>query len=197
MNFVSTAISATEIFAELRSGRAALNCRVFLLLALVLISLQFGSIAVCGQPDDQDIAPPPLKFVSKEDLTQLNAVPDVKKRTKLALELMAGRLKQAETLHAGEQYDDMFKQLGGFHGLMDNTLAFLDSSEKDRNKVLYNYKRFEIGLREYRPKLELIRRDLPLRYELYVRNLIIYLRDARTKAVEPMFSDSVLPKSKP
>jgi hypothetical protein len=197
MNFVSTAKAATEILAESRSGRAASSFRVLLLFALILISLQFGSVAVYGQPDDQDIAPPPLKFVSKEDLTQLNAVPDVKKRTKLALELMTGSLKHAETLHTGEQYDDMFKQLGRFHGLMDNTLAFLDSSEKERSKVLNNYKRFEIGLREYRPRLELIRRDLPLRYELYVRNLIIYIRDARTKAVEPMFSDTVLPRSKP
>jgi hypothetical protein len=196
MNFVSPQ-AITVNFAQSGFWRAALSYRLFLLLASVLLSLQLGSIAAYGQSDDQDIAPPPLKFVSKEDLTQLNAMPDVKKRTKLAIELMTGSLKQAETLHAGEQYDDMFKQLGRFHGLMDNTLAFLDDSEKDRGKVLNNYKRFEIGLREYRPRLELIRRDLPLRYELYVRNLIIYLRDARTKAVEPMFSDTVLPRSKP
>lgn len=197
MNFATTLQAATENIAESSFGRTISNYRVFLLLAFVLISLQFGSAAAYCQPEGQDVAPPPLKFVSKEDIAQLNAMPDVKKRTKLALELMAGRLKQAETLHAGEQYDDMFTQLGRFHGLMDNTLAFLDNSEKDRSKVLNNYKRFEIGLREYRPRLELIRRDLPLRYELYVRNLIIYLRDARTKAVEPMFSDTVLPRTKP
>ncbi len=171
--------------------------RLILLSVSVILLLHAGSTLINCQPEDQDIAPPPLRTVSKDERTQLDAITDVKKRTKLALELMAGRLRQAETLHAQEQFDDMFKQLGGFHGLMDNTLAYLDSGNENSGKVLNNYKRFEIGIREYRPRLELIRRDLPLRYELYVRNLIIYLRDARAKAVEPMFSDSVIPRTKP
>lgn len=171
--------------------------RLGLLAACVIFLLHLGVGVTRGQTEEQDIAPPPLKFVSKEELAQLNIVTDVKKRTKLALLLMSGRLTQAETFHTQEQFDDMFKQLGGFHGLMDNTLAYLDSGNENSGKVLSNYKRFEIGLREYRPRLELIRRDLPLRYEFYVRNLIIYLRDARAKAVEPMFSDSVIPRTKP
>lgn len=161
----------------------------------VIFLLHLGVSLTQGQTEEQDIAPPPLKFVSKEELAQLNIVTDVKKRTKLALQLMSGRLAQAETFHTQEKLDDMFKQLGGFHGLMDNTLAFLDGSDKVSGKVLSNYKRFEIGLREYRPRLEIIRRDLPLRYEFYVRNLIKYLRDARAKAVEPLFSDTVVPNN--
>lgn len=163
----------------------------------ILLLLVIGNTQSVAQNDDNDIAPPPLRNVSKQERGQLDAVMDVKKRTKLALDLMAGRLTQAETLHSREQYDEMFLQLGGFHGLMDNTLAFLDNSNTANNKVLNNYKRLELGLREYRPRLELIRRDLPLRYELYVRNLIRYLRDARAKAVEPLFSDTVLPGTKP
>lgn len=172
----------------------ALYWRGAVIFVFILLSLSFGSVFASAQTDDPDIAPPPLKFVSKEELAELNAVTEVKKRTKMALELMSGRLTQAEALHTKEQYDEMFKQLGGFHGLMDNTLAFLEASDKDNGKVLNNYKRFEIGLREYRPRLELIRRDLPQRYELYVRNLIRYLRDARAKAVEPLFGNSVVPK---
>ena len=170
--------------------------RAILLFVFILFSISLGTTLLHAQTDYTDIAPPPLKFVSKEELAQLAAITDIKKRTKLTLELMTGRLMQAEAFHAKEQYDDMFKQLGGFHGLMDNTLAFLDGSEKDNGKVLNNYKRFEIGLREYRPRLEVIRRDLPLRYEQYVRNLIIYLRDARAKAVEPLFSNTVVNKPK-
>ena len=175
------------------SSKTRFSLRLGLLAACVIFLLHLGVGVTEGQTEEQDIAPPPLKFVSKEELAQLNIVTDVKKRTKLALLLMSGRLTQAETFHTQEQLDDMFKQLGGFHGLMDNTLAFLDGSDKVSGKVLNNYKRFEIGLREYRPRLELIRRDLPLRYEFYVRNLIKYLRDARAKAVEPLFSDTVVP----
>lgn len=159
-------------------------------------------LCLCGsnaaaQPIPNDTAPPPLKFVPKDEATRLEAITDVKKRTQTALELMSARLKQAEMLMAQEQLDEMYKELGGFHGLMDDTLAFLDKMDTGRGSVLNNYKRFEIGLRQFRPRLELIRRDIPLRYEPYLRNLILYLRDARAKAVEPHFSDSVLPKNKP
>lgn len=141
-----------------------------------------------------DTVPPPLKTISKSEISLLEASKDVKKRTQTALELMAARLKQAEMFIAEEQLDQMYKELGGFHGLMDNTMAFLNGSDRDSGKVLNNFKRFEIGLRQFRPRLELIRRDIPSTYEPYVRNLIMYVRDARTKAVEPLFGDSVIPK---
>lgn len=176
---------------------AAGGYRLWLLSASVLLLLHCGSGWVNAQIDDEDTAPPPLRLMTKEEGSQLEAVKDVKKRTKLALELMDLRLKKAEALHAQEQYDEMFKQLGGFHGLMDNTLVFLNNGDENSGKVLNNYKRFEIGIRDLRPRLELIRREVPSRYELYVRNLIIYLRDARSKAVEPLFSDTVIPRTKP
>ena len=45
------------------------------------------------------------------------------------------------------------------------------------------------------PRLELIRRDMPERYEYYVRRLLKTVRDTRAKAVEPFFSSTVLPGS--
>jgi hypothetical protein len=172
--------------------------RIFTAMALVTLLLGAFSASANGQPEIQEIAPPPLKIVSKEELGQLDALTDVKKRTRTALELMSARLTAAETLIEQDQLDDMYKQLGGFHGLMDNTLAFLDKSDSNSRKVLNNYKRFEMGLREFRPRLELIRRSIPLSHELYVRNLINYLRDARSKAIEPFFSNTVVPtRSKP
>jgi hypothetical protein len=167
---------------------------LFIFAAAVLVC-SFATPA-SAQPIKDDIAPPPLKFMSKDEQTRLEAETSVKDRTSLALELMSARLKQAEALQAQDQLDEMYKQLGGFQGLMDNTLEFLDKSNPDNKKVLNNYKRFEIGLRQFRPRLELIRRDIPIRYEYYVRNLIIYLRDARAKAIEPLFSDTVVPRVK-
>ncbi|HVQ55455.1 MAG TPA: hypothetical protein VMS29_01755 [Pyrinomonadaceae bacterium] len=157
----------------------------------------FLAVGAAAQVEGDDPAPPPLKFVTKADLARLEAATDVKKRTQTALDLMSERLKTAESFGAQEQLDEMYKELGGFHGIMDNTLAFLDRSDQNRGKVLNNYKKFEMGLRQFRPRLELIRRDIPVRYEAYVRNLIVYLREARAKAVEPLFSDSVVPRTKP
>ncbi len=83
------------------------------------------------------------------------------------------------------------------HGLLDNTLDFLGKQDSNKGKVLDNYKRLEIGLRGFAPRLETIRRDLPLRYEDYVHKLLKYVRDSRSRAVEPMFGSSVVPGHKP
>lgn len=142
-------------------------------------------------------APPPLKIISKQERTQLEAVTDIKQRTKLALELMEARLLKAEGFDAREQYDEMFLELGSFHALVNDTIGFLSERNNDSGKILNNFKRIEITLRKYITRLELIRRDLPIKYELYVRKLIRDIRDARTRAVEPLFDDSVLPEKKP
>lgn len=163
---------------------------------LIVFLLTAFSASATAQPPLEAV-PPPLKTVSKSELSQLESTKDVKRRTQTALDLMSARLKQAETLIVQEQLDQMYKELGGFHGLMDNMMAFLNASDRDSGKVLNNFKRFEIGLRQFRPRLELIRRDVPSNYEPYIRNLISYVRDARSKAVEPLFGDGVVPKTKP
>jgi len=175
--------------------------RIFFLLYILsfvicLITFSVSPISAQEADDDQEIAPPPLKLLSKDERSQLSAQTEVKKRTKLALELMEARIKKSEELQTRQEYYEMFKELGGFHAVMDNMLEFLDNSNKDSGKVLNNFKRLEIGLREFRPRLEMIRRDLPLKYETYVRNLVKYVRDARARAVEPFFSDTVLPRRK-
>jgi hypothetical protein len=134
-----------------------------------------------AQKADDDSYPPPPRTISKEEKARLVAETDVKRRTKLAL----------------PDFDAMFVELGAFHALVDDTLEFLTGSSTDSDKVLNNLKRFEIGVRGFVPRLELIRRDLPFRYEFYVRRLAIFLRDAREKAIEPLFSDTVVPTKKP
>lgn len=146
---------------------------------------------------EDKLAPPPLRKISQDEKNKLAAENDVKKRTKLGLELMDARLGQAESLNANGDHDRMFTELGAFHGLMDAMLGFLNSGDKESGKVLNNFKRFEIGLRRFTPRLELIRRDLPIRYEAYVRILIRNLRNARTKAIEPLFDDTVVEQNKP
>ncbi len=185
-----------QYFITLAAFRRTHRGQRFVLFALPILFAM--SIAVSAQSVIEDnIAPPPLRLLSQSEKDGLAAESDVKRRTKLSLELMDTRLKQAEAHDAGDNFDQMFVQLGGFHGLMDNMLAFLNNSDKDSAKVLNNFKRFEIGLRYFTTRLELIRRDMPLRYEFYVRTLIKYLRAARAKAIEPLFDDLVEPEKKP
>jgi archaellum component FlaC len=145
-------------------------------------------------PDD--VAPPPLYIISKQEKSSLDAETDISERTKLSLELMETRLKNAEDLTARNLYGEMSNELGSFNALMDNTLFFLNKNDNGHGKVLNNYKRLELSLRKFMTRLELIRRELPFKFEFYVRKLIKSVRETRSKAVEPMFSDTVVRDTK-
>ena len=166
----------------------------FLTFAFLLFTFYFFHPAPVSAQDD--IAAPPVKALTKDEKMLLEAEKDVKKRLKLSLDLMEIRLKNAETLNAEENYVEMFTQLGFFHALMDNTLDFLERNNIGSGKILNYYKRFEINLRGFIARLEVIRRDLPPRFEYYVRTLVRAVRDARTRAVEPLFDDTVVPNNR-
>ena len=140
----------------------------------------------------QDIAPPPLKIISKTEKSALEAETRISERTKLNLALMENRLKLAEDFAARSLYGEMSDELAGFHALTDDALAFLNKNDTGRGKVLNSFKRLELNLRRFIPRIELIRRELPARYEFYVRGLIKNIRAARSKAVEPFFGDSIV-----
>jgi hypothetical protein len=174
-----------------RNGAIVSGPRLGTLLLFFLFTFAF-CLSVSAQDDPTELAPPPLKLISKTELAQLEAESEIKPRTKLTLDLMDARLVAAERLNANGNYDGVFRELGGFHGLMDNCIVYLQQHDKGRGKVLDNFKRIELRLRAFMPRLEAIRRDLPLRYEEYVRKLTKYVRDARSSAIEPMFADTVL-----
>lgn len=151
-----------------------------------------------AQDDPPDGAPPPLKVFSKDEQDRLDAKKDLKDRTKLALELMDQRLTAAEKFAGSSDFDPMFRELGGFHALMDESIDHLNGLDTGKNKkVLDNFKRLEIGLRAFSSRIEVIRRDVPISYDNYVVKLIKYVRDARTQATEPLFGNTVLPNRKP
>lgn len=165
-------------------------------LLILLGALCFVFDVSAQESEPREVMPPPLKFISKEEKKLLEAETDVKSRTKLALTLIDAKLKEAEFLSAQQKYQEMFERLGNFHALVDHTLDFLDRNDNGRGKVLNNFKRLEISLRTYLTRIELIRRDLPLEYEFYVRNLGKHIRNARAKAVEPFFSETIVPNNK-
>lgn len=174
----------------------AINAKcVRLIVFASLFTFHFSLVTVLAQ-EDEPIPPPPI-FVSKSEKQKLDAETDLKDRTKLSLELMNTHLSAAEKYSNEQDFDVTFRELGGFHGLLDNAMAHLERQNSQSGKVLDNYKRLEIGLRGFTTRLETIRRDMPIRYEDYVRKLLIHLRDMRSKAVEPFFRDNVVPNEKP
>ena len=160
-----------------------------------LFTIHFSLFTAVSAQDDEP-APPPLKNITKEDRKRLDSVIDLKNRTKLATDMMRSRIDAAEKRNTANDFDGIFRELGYFRGLLDYSLAFLEKQDLGENKSLDNYKRFELSLRAVLPRIETIRRELPLRYEEYVRELITYIREARNKAIEPLFDDTVLPEEK-
>jgi hypothetical protein len=169
------------------------SARLFSAAAGLIFAFAFAAGLPAQATHQDDQAPPPLRRISKDEKSRLESSKEPKQRIAAALALMDGRIKRAEELKNAENFDLMFLELGGFHGLMDNTLDFLNADLRQRGKALNHFKRYEMGLRTFTPRLELIRRDLPLRYDPYVVRLLKYLRDARTKSIEPFFGDTVIP----
>jgi hypothetical protein len=160
-------------------------------LAIVLIL----TAPIYAQDDSLTEVPPPVAVVPKPDRERLDAKADPKDRGKLALEMMNERLTSASKQLEGENYNGVFRELGVFHGLLITTIDFL-VRRSESGKGLDNLKKFEMTLRTFMPRVETIRRELPSQFEGYLDKLEKAIRDARSKATEPMFSNNVVPNAK-
>lgn len=169
-----------------------IDSRTLTVMLIVPFLLLFLQICAFGQDDQEIMAPPPLTLISKPEMAKLDAAKGVKDRTKVSLELMDTRLATAESLLAKNDFNGIFQELGAFQGLLDNQLEYLIKRDNDSGRILDNFKRLEIGLRGFTPRVESLRREMPYRYEPFVRSVGKYLRDARSKALEPLFSDTVV-----
>ena len=187
---------------EVKERHTALWNETFVpLFVFVLIFFSFCVFPsnVSAQIDDEppaDAVPPPVRKLSEQEQKLLDAkTTDIKKRTQLSFELMDARLANSEKFFATNDFRESLDELGVFQGLLDNTLNFL--VQNDNGNIGKNFKAFEIYLRKQIPRLESIRREMPYKYGYYVQRLMKAIRDARTKAIEPLFDDTVLPIKKP
>lgn len=166
-------------------------------LYFLVFTLLLSSFSILGQETDEmpaDVVPPPIKILSKDEKTTLESQgSNIKKRTKVSLELMDARIEKAEKSQIASDFKQTLDELAGFNAILDNTLSFLiktDSGKSDRSFI-----NFEIYLRKQIPRLEAIRREMPFKYGYHVGKIMRSVREARSKAVEPIFDDSVIPNA--
>lgn len=176
---------------NLKSKVRFLSFTFYLLPSIALCCLYITpTLAQDNMPDD--VAPPPIKVLSKEEKATLDAQNNnIKKRTKISLELMDARILTAEKKQTESDFKQSLDELAGFQAILDNVLSHLiktDMGKSDRSFIT-----FEIYLRKQIPRLEAIRREMPYRYGYHVGNLMKAVRDARARAVEPIFDDTVVP----
>jgi hypothetical protein len=137
-------------------------------------------------------APPPMKFVSSNERSQLEAEKDIKKRTRLTVDLAEDKLLQAQKLTENDQFSAVITELGKYQGLVENILAFLAEFPSDKNKTRDTYKKLEISLRSHIAKLETIRRMTPAEYSDNFKKTIDFIRDSRDKALNAFYDDTVI-----
>ena len=137
-------------------------------------------------------APPPMKFVPRNERTQLLSARDAKTRTRAAVELAEIRLSHAEELTASQQYEAASAELGVYQGLVDDAIYYLSELKVGRDKMRDTYKRLELALRSHCSRIEAIRRITPSEYAVNIKAICECTRNARIEALNGFYGDTVI-----
>lgn len=158
-----------------------------------LTSFVFGQDA---QPNDyqdaNDTAPPPVFTMSGAEKSQLTNESDLKRRTQLCLMLADARLRSAEAATDREDFQAALLDLGSYQAIIENHIKFLERGNYSDGKVRDNFRRMDITLRSYTPRIETIRRTTPFEFAVHLKSILNFTRDARARALDSFFSDTIL-----
>ena len=137
-------------------------------------------------------APPPMRFISPDERSQLTAAKDSKSRIRTTTDLAASRLTRTEEFTSQKKFAQASEELGGYLGLIDNVRAFLVGMNRDKGSTRDLYRHLEIHLRAHIPRLAVIRRTTPAEYAGNIKSAEEYVRDARSEALDSFYGHSVL-----
>ena len=169
------------------------NVLFFLTAVFCLTSFVIGQETLSPeQQDDNELAPPPVISLSSEEKSQLSGESDIKRRTQLCLLLADARLRTAEEATARLDYQSALTALGSYQAIIENHIKFLEKNNFNAGKARDNFRRMDITLRSYTPRIETIRRTTPFEFAVHLKSFLNFTRDARTRALDSFFSDTVL-----
>jgi hypothetical protein len=182
-------------FLRAEDMNKTLSCRMRIVMGCCSLGAVMLLMAV-GDARAQDYGlplgpPPPMKFVSRSERTQLSAARDAKARTRATIELAEARLARAEQLTAGQQFEAASTELGVYQGLVEDALSYLDGAEP-KKASRDTYKRLELALRTHCARLEAIRRVTPSEYAVHVKAICECARNARSEALNAFYGDTVI-----
>lgn len=157
-------------------------------------------IAVCAIPvslgaqprTPQMPAPPPMRFVSRDERAQLAASKDSKARLRATIELAEVHLSGAEHSTAQKKFDHASEEVGRYLGLIGDARMVLAALNRDKNSTRDLYRRLDIALRAHVPRLAVIRRTTPAGYAGHIKAAEEFARDTRTEALDSFYGHSVL-----
>jgi hypothetical protein len=162
---------------------------------LVFVYFCLPSIVFAQDEIPLDVAAVPDKKFSESEKKSLENEKNVKKRTQLSIDLMESRLRTTEMLIQEPKFQEALNEIGIYQGLLEDSFKFLEQNDLKNDKVQDNFRKLEIVLRKHITRLELIRREMTYKYAWHVQKLMKFVREIRAKAVEPLFSDTVVPNN--
>lgn len=175
---------------------STLSCRRRIVLSCCLLVAVVVFIAPAARGQDYQMPfssspPPPMRFVSRNERTQLSATRDAKARMRASIELAEARLARAEQLTAMQQFDEACVELGMYQGLVEDALHYLGDAQTGK-KQRDVYKRLELALRAHCARIEAIRRVTPADYAVHVKAICECARNARSEALNGFYGDTVI-----
>lgn len=184
--------SAEQTTARTTQGRVSVTpVLIFILLACAGVRAQDDA----AQTPQRDAGPPPLRYMPSDVRQRLDGAKDAKSRARLSMEIAEERLTLAAQLADQDKFEASTAEIGVYEAVVEDTVRTLHGSTgggKVNNKFRDIFKRVEITLRSHVTRLESIRRLLPERHAVYLKDAIDFVRDRRDQALAAFYSDSVL-----
>mgnify|MGYP003286411095 CR=1 FL=1 len=160
---------------------------------LTLIITASAPAAIAQEPrPQQDLAPPPLRVIPREERAQITAEKSEKDRVKLTIELANAHLATAEAETTKQDYDKAALAAGRYWALIEDAFSFLKTLKVDSNKTRDLYKRVELTLRAHGPRLATIRRSTPVEYSVWIKEIEDLARSGRTEALNSFYGHTVV-----
>lgn len=157
------------------------------------------SVSAFAQPEPQaqEVAPPPLKIISRSEREQLNNAKDAKARIKLTIELAETHLSAAETKTTAHEYDAAAAAAGKYWALLEDVFEYMKTMKHDTNKTRDLYKKIELTLRAHAPRLGTIRRSTPAAHAVWIKTIEDFARSGRTEALNSFYGHTVVRDGQP
>ena len=163
--------------------------------SIIVVALAGPMLAVetFAQPLTPELpTPPPMRFVARDDRSQITVTKDAKGRVKLTIELAEVRLTNMESLTSQKQFEEASEVLGAYLGLIEDAMVFIASMPRDKNSTRDLYRRVDIALRAHIPRLAVMRRDTPSDFAIHLKTAEEFARNTRTEALESFYGHTVL-----
>jgi len=142
-------------------------------------------------------APPPMRFVTRSERSELDSARDPKARLRATLTIAEGHLQRAETFTADKKFDAAAAELGEYLGLIGDMRSFVATLNTDKASTRDINRHFEFSVRLHIPRLAVMRRDTPAEYASNIKDAEEYIKDTRAEALDSFYGHSVLRELEP